>query len=85
MNIVHTIETVPNPNAVCALSSDTEKSYLAYPTNVVNGELMVFDTVKLETVCAIQAHKSPISAVAFNFDGTLLATSSDKVDGKGRI
>lgn len=97
MNIVHTIETIPNPNgitltistksrfnfisgllAVCAYSSDSDRPYLAYPTNHHNGELAIFDTVSLQAVCAIQAHKSPISAVVFNFDGTLLATASDK-------
>ncbi len=78
MSIVHTIETVSNPNAVCALSADPEKSLLAYPTNQENGELTVFNTISLQPVCAIQAHKSPISAASFSFNGSLLATSSDK-------
>ena len=78
MTIVHTIETVPNGNAVCALATDPERSYLAYPTNQETGELSVFDTITLQTICAIQAHKSAISQVAFNADGTLLATASDK-------
>ncbi|KAK1923607.1 putative autophagy-related protein 18 [Papiliotrema laurentii] len=32
MKLLHTIETGPNPNAVCALSSDSDRSYLAYPS-----------------------------------------------------
>ncbi|KGB77897.2 autophagy-like protein 18 Atg18 [Cryptococcus deuterogattii R265] len=32
MKLLHTIETGPNPNAVCALSSSSERSYLAYPS-----------------------------------------------------
>lgn len=32
MKLLHTIETGPNPNAVCALSSSSENSYLAYPS-----------------------------------------------------
>ncbi|ORX37706.1 WD40-repeat-containing domain protein [Kockovaella imperatae] len=32
MKLLHTIETGPNPNAVCSLSSDSEHSYLAYPS-----------------------------------------------------
>lgn len=32
MKLLHTIETGPNPNAVCALSSSSEHSYLAYPS-----------------------------------------------------
>ncbi|OWZ42760.1 autophagy-like protein 18 Atg18 [Cryptococcus neoformans c8] len=34
MKLLHTIETGPNPNAVCALSSSSERSYLAYPSPV---------------------------------------------------
>lgn len=32
MKLLHTIETGPNPNAVCALSSSSEHSYLVYPS-----------------------------------------------------
>jgi len=64
--------------AVCALSPDPERSYLAYPTNHHNGELAIFDTIGLQQVCMIQAHKSPISLVSFNSDATLLATASEK-------
>ncbi|WVQ79169.1 hypothetical protein IAT38_001265 [Cryptococcus sp. DSM 104549] len=32
MKLLHTIETGPNPNAVCALSSSSDRSYLAYPS-----------------------------------------------------
>lgn len=78
MASVHSITTISNPGAICALSSDSAKPYLAFPTNILNGELSVFDTVALQHVCAVQAHKSPISSVSFNFDGTLLATASDK-------
>lgn len=79
MTLVHTIDTIPNSTAVCALSNDQDNCYLAYPTNVENGEIAVFDAVSLQHVCAIQAHKSAISSIAFNSDSTLLATASDKV------
>lgn len=42
------------------------------------GDVVVFDCISLLPVNVIEAHKSPLSAVAFNADGTLLATSSDK-------
>lgn len=32
MKLLETIETGPNPNAVCALSSSSENSYLVYPS-----------------------------------------------------
>jgi hypothetical protein len=54
---------------------------LAYPSNAASasGELLVFDAITLQAVNIVQAHKSPLSCIAFNFDGTLIATSSDKV------
>lgn len=42
------------------------------------GDVVVFDTLSLLPVNVIEAHKSPLSAVSFNADGTLLATASDK-------
>jgi autophagy-related protein 18 len=42
------------------------------------GELLIFDTLKLQAVNIVQAHKSPLSCAAFNYDGTMIATSSDK-------
>jgi len=39
---------------------------------------LVFDAVKLEAVNVIEAHRSPLSCVTFNNEGTVLATASDK-------
>lgn len=104
MQLLHTIETSPNPGAICALSPSSENCYLAYPSPAPQssspfafpshvpsaaaansatspnrtGDVVVFDTLSLLPVNVIEAHKSPLSALAFNSDGTLLATSSDK-------
>lgn len=102
MQLLHTIETSPNPGAICALSSDEKNCFLAYPSPVPqsslsfsgipnnhglsnansdlsrNGDVVIFDTIALAPINIIEAHKSPLSALAFNFDGTLLATASDK-------
>nr|XP_019043558.1 autophagy-like protein 18 Atg18 [Kwoniella bestiolae CBS 10118]OCF22488.1 autophagy-like protein 18 Atg18 [Kwoniella bestiolae CBS 10118] len=98
MKLLHTIETGPNPNAVCALSSSSEHSYLAYPSpapsassaplssNAVpaappaptTGDVLLFDTISLSALNVIQAHKTPIAALALNSTGTMLATASDK-------
>ncbi|KAH8154884.1 uncharacterized protein LAJ45_01415 [Morchella importuna] len=43
-----------------------------------SGDVLLFDALKLEAVNVIEAHKSPLSAVALNSEGTLLATASDK-------
>ncbi|KIW11899.1 hypothetical protein PV08_09172 [Exophiala spinifera] len=43
-----------------------------------SGEVLLFDAVKLEAVNVVEAHRSPLSCVTFNNEGTVLATSSDK-------
>ncbi|XP_022666245.1 WD repeat domain phosphoinositide-interacting protein 2-like isoform X2 [Varroa jacobsoni] len=81
MKVLHTIRDTPaNPKGVCALSSNTEKgvTYLAYPGSTSMGEIQIFDT---ENICAkimIPAHNSPLAALAFNANGSLLASASEK-------
>ncbi|CAK7197767.1 autophagy protein [Sporothrix eucalyptigena] len=48
-------------------------SYVA-PTS---GEVLIFDTITLKAVNVIEAHRSPLSCIAINSDGTLLATASE--------
>ncbi|KAI9679480.1 MAG: autophagy protein [Caeruleum heppii] len=43
-----------------------------------SGEVLIFDALKLEAVNVVEAHRSPLSCIALNSDGTLLATASDK-------
>ena len=81
MKLLHTIDTNPNPNALGALSPSSENCYLAYPSNSSGsaGELLIFDATHLQPINIIQAHKNPLSSVFFNYDGSMVATSSDKV------
>ena len=60
-------------------SSETSGScgYLAYPANPLSGQVLIMDTATLQSVNIIQAHKSPISTLTFNQEGTLLATASE--------
>jgi autophagy-related protein 18 len=44
-----------------------------------SGDVLIFDALSLQVVNIVQAHKSPVSCIAMNSDGTLLATASDKV------
>mmetsp|Transcript_40977 Transcript_40977/g.103225 ORF Transcript_40977/g.103225 Transcript_40977/m.103225 type:complete len:351 (-) Transcript_40977:42-1094(-) len=76
LKILHTIDTVPNPKGICALSSVTN-SYLAYPGNEP-GEVYIFDALSLRNLSVITAHKRSLSYMKFNSDGTLLATASEK-------
>ncbi|EGD88903.1 hypothetical protein H112_03824 [Trichophyton rubrum D6] len=100
MKLLYTIETSPNPNAICALSPSSDNCYLAYPlpqkapppsftapTHTppgnshiapTNGEVLIFDAQKLEAINVIDAHRSPLSCISLNNDGTMLATASDK-------
>ena len=48
MKVLHTIRDVPsNREGLCALSSNSDNSYLAYPGSSITGEVQVFDTLNL--------------------------------------
>lgn len=42
------------------------------------GEVLLFDAVKLEAINVVEAHRSPLSCMVLNNEGTVLATASDK-------
>ena len=42
------------------------------------GEVLIFDTIKLEAINVVEAHRSPLTCMVFNNEGTILATASDK-------
>lgn len=79
MKVVHTIrDTPPNLTGLCALASDSDRCYLAYPGSARTGEVQIFDAVNLHAKTMIPAHESPLAALAFNPSGTELATASEK-------
>ncbi|KAF9431894.1 autophagy protein [Entomortierella beljakovae] len=94
MKLLHTIETSPNPNAICALSPSPDNCYLAYPSPTPSlnpysnngrdelhgpsGDVLIFNALTLQVVNIVQAHKTSVSNIAINSDGTMLATASDK-------
>ncbi|KAJ4383746.1 autophagy protein [Neurospora sp. IMI 360204] len=99
MNLVQTIDTSPNPNAICALSPSSDSCYLVYPrpnpredvgakapahlpppsqyVPPKRGDVLVYDALNLKTVNVVEAHKSPLCAIALNHDGSMLATASE--------
>ncbi|KAF9353353.1 autophagy protein [Mortierella sp. AD094] len=95
MKLLHTIETSPNPNAICALSPSSENCYLAYPSPTPSptspfsnngrddshgpsGDVLIFNALTLQVVNIVQAHKTSVSNISINYDGTMLATASDR-------
>jgi len=79
MKVLHTIrDTPPNPNGLCALSSNSDNCYLAYPGSNQIGEIQIFDGVNLRAVTMIPAHDSPVASLAFNSAATLIASASEK-------
>ncbi|KAG0223216.1 autophagy protein [Actinomortierella wolfii] len=95
MKLLHTIDTSPNPGAVCALAPSSENCYLAYPSptpspsspfsangrdapNRPSGDVLLFDALSLQVVNIVQAHKTSVSNISINHDGTMIATASDK-------
>ncbi|KAF9437587.1 autophagy protein [Entomortierella beljakovae] len=91
MKLLHTIETSPNPNAICALSPSSDNCYLAYPSPTPSptsplrdeshgpsGDVLIFNALTLQVVNIVQAHKTSVSSISINYDGTMLATASDK-------
>ncbi|CEP07435.1 hypothetical protein [Parasitella parasitica] len=95
MKLLHTIETNPNPQAICALSPSSENCYIAYPARssvsspfspnsgssnlpFVSGDVELFEALEGQTTNIVQAHKSAVSCISMNSEGTLLATASEK-------
>ena len=76
--VQRTIDTVPNPRGVCALSSDEDSSRLALPAHTHAGAVVIHDCVNLHVVCELQCHNSPVAACALTRDGAMLATASAK-------
>lgn len=76
MRLLHSIKKLSNNLAgLCTLSLS---SHLAYPISTTAGELQIFDAGNPTSRLKIKAHDSPLSAMNFSFNGTLLATASEK-------
>ncbi|GFP59308.1 autophagy-related protein 18 [Trichoderma asperellum] len=50
-----------------------QSAYVA-PTS---GEVLMFDTLTLKAVNVVEAHRSPLSCISLNSEGTMLATASE--------
>jgi autophagy-related protein 18 len=99
MKLLHTIDTIPNPQAIVALSPSSENCYIACQPlrgssteyyndgNVLQqniGDIEIYDANAMKLANIVQAHKSPISCISMNSEGNLLVTASEKVKNKIR-
>eukprot|EP00731_Ephydatia_muelleri_P029191 Em0020g835a len=84
MKVMHTIRDTPNNPTGLALDAVVCVRYpvimtmvnIAYPGSNQNGEVLVFDSINLKAVATIMAHDSQLVALAFNAQGSKLATAS---------
>ncbi|KAF2263361.1 WD40 repeat-like protein [Lojkania enalia] len=73
--LVYPLPTKAAPTTFQPPSHAPPKADHVAPTS---GDVLIYDATKLEAVNVIEAHNSPLSCIALNSDGTLLATASEK-------
>jgi WD40 repeat protein len=73
---IDTIYTYDNTKGLIAISPDAKSTVVAYPEK--NQGMVGVKFYDKEFTQFIQAHESSIACMTMNFDGTLLATASDK-------
>uniref|UniRef100_A0A0K0FYI5 WD_REPEATS_REGION domain-containing protein n=1 Tax=Strongyloides venezuelensis TaxID=75913 RepID=A0A0K0FYI5_STRVS len=78
MKKIQTINDTPrNPNGIIDLSNN-EPSFVAYPGDAHSGIVNIYDGNNCNSAIIIHAHDSPLAALKFNNEGTMIATSSTK-------
>ncbi|XP_057767238.1 autophagy-related protein 18b isoform X1 [Salvia miltiorrhiza] len=77
LEIKQIIDTVPNVQGLCAFSASMDNPYLALPASITKGSVLVYNVVDLQSHCEIDAHRSPLIAMAFSSNGTYIATASE--------
>ncbi|KAL3331721.1 hypothetical protein AABB24_032369 [Solanum stoloniferum] len=78
LNILDTIDTVPNPKGLCAFSPSLDGSFLALPASKTKGSLLVYNVSNLRLHCEIDAHRSPLAVLSLSSGGTHIATASEQ-------
>ncbi|XP_020523738.1 autophagy-related protein 18b isoform X2 [Amborella trichopoda] len=76
--LLDTIETVANTKGLCAFSPSLDGCYIALPANTTKGSALVYNAMNLHSHCQIEAHRSPLAAMALSSDGVYIATASEQ-------
>lgn len=76
---LHRIETTPNPYGTCVLCPNNNNSLLAFPGTEI-GHVSLIDLANMRRAPVdILAHEATVTCLAFNLQGSRLATASEKV------
>ncbi|MBA0572180.1 hypothetical protein Golob_002538 [Gossypium lobatum] len=76
--MLDTIDTVPNLKGLCAFSPSLEGCFLALPASTAKGAVLVYNVMELQLHCEIDAHRSPLAAIALSSNGKYIATASEQ-------
>jgi WD40 repeat protein len=76
LKLVDHIETTPNPRGLCALCPYSSNTVLVCP-GLQRGHVRV-ELYDRKKTTLITAHETALACFALNFDGTVLATASEK-------
>ncbi|KAJ6372470.1 hypothetical protein OIU76_026882 [Salix suchowensis] len=64
LTILDAIDTVPNVKGLCAFSPSLDGCFLALPSSTTKGSVLVYNVMELHSHCEIDAHHSPLAAIA---------------------
>lgn len=76
--ILDAIDTVPNVKGLCAFSPSLDGCFLALPSSTTKGSVLAYNVMELHSHCEIDAHRSPLAAIAMSFNGMYIATASEQ-------
>ena len=74
LRLLHQADTAPNPEGLLALSPGADGAVLASP-GLTAGQVRI-DVIETRRVKIIEAHNSPLAALALTTNGKLVATAS---------
>lgn len=79
MKLLHTLDTGLNKRGVAALSGNTDRCCLAFPFgDESQGQCVLYDPLQLQYMAAVHCHNNQLRRLAFNKEGTMLASASIK-------
>ncbi|PNH10768.1 Autophagy-related protein 18, partial [Tetrabaena socialis] len=80
LSCLRVMDTDESPRGCCALTCCHEPNLLALPSSPSTGTVRIYDLAQEggNVLSEVQAHQTPVVTLAWNADGTLLATASAK-------